>query len=113
MSPLLSVLWALVPLFTVGWGVGFSFTYAAIRLRDWPLGSCAAGYFALGLTSYLLVSSSDGQSDWLGILGALLAIALIGLGSAHAFAIRRHLVEPGTQRKRGVKIVSQREQALV
>ena len=112
MSPFLSVLWALVPLLTLGWGTGFSFTYAAIRLRDGALGLWAAGYFVLGIISFGLVSSNSGQSDWQSNLGALMAIALIALGSAHTFAIRKYLVEPGTRRKRRAKIVSQQEQAL-
>jgi hypothetical protein len=111
-APFLSVLWALVPLLTLGWGTGFSFTYAGIRLRDRVLGGWAAAYFALGTTSFLLVSSSESQSDWLGTVGALLAISLIALGSAHAFSIRRYLVEPGTRRKHRAKIVSQQGQAL-
>ena len=37
----LSVLWALVPLLTLGWGTGFAFAYAAIRLRDGVLAACA------------------------------------------------------------------------
>ena len=38
MSPSLSVLWALVPVVTLGFGTGFSFSYAAFRLRSWMLG---------------------------------------------------------------------------
>jgi len=107
-----SVLWALVPLLTFGWGIGFSFTYAAIRLRDRALGLWAAAYFVLGLTSFTLVNSSDSQNDWRGYVGTLLAIALIALGSAHAFGVRRSLIEPGSRRRRRPKIVSQQEQAL-
>jgi hypothetical protein len=111
-SPFPSVLWALVPLLTFGWGIGFSFTYAAIRLRDRVLGLWAAAYFVLGVTSLTLINSSDRQNDWRGAIGALLAIALIALGSAHAFGVRRSLTEPGGRRRRGPKIVSQQEEAL-
>jgi hypothetical protein len=111
--PFPSVLWALVPLLTFGWGIGFSFTYAAIRLRDRALGLWAAAYFVLGLTSFTLVNAGDSQSDWRGYVGALLAIALIALGSAHAFGVRRSLIAPGNRRRRRrPKIVSQQEQAL-
>jgi hypothetical protein len=107
-----SVLWALVPLLSFGWGIGFSFTYAAIRLRDRALGLWAAGYFALGAISFALVNASNSQSDWRGDVGALLAIALMALGSAHAFGVRRSVIESGSRRGRRPKIVSQQEQAL-
>ena len=73
MAPTLSVLWALVPLVTLGWGTGFSFAYAAVRLRDAALGWWAAGYFVAGAASLALLGASDSQGgDWRGTLGALL-----------------------------------------
>jgi DNA uptake protein ComE-like DNA-binding protein len=112
MSPLLSILWALVPLATLGWGTGFSFAYAAIRLRDAVLGWCAAAYFVVGALSFALVATSNSQGgDWRGTLGTFLILALIALGSAHAFGIRKYLVDPSAPR-RGRKVVSVQEQAL-
>jgi hypothetical protein len=111
-SPFLSVLWALVPLLTLGWGTGFSFTYAAFRLRDRVLGAWAAAYFVLGATSFLLVASSESQGDWQGNLGAALALILMALGSAHAFAMRRRLVDPSSQRRYRPEISTQQEKAL-
>src|SRR5205807_9221841 len=87
-APWVSVVWALVPLLTLGWGTGFSFTYAAVRLRSWALGAMAGVYFALGLASFLLVSSSNSENQWQGDLGAAIALTLIALGTAHAFAVR-------------------------
>jgi hypothetical protein len=112
MLPSLSILWALVPLVTLGWGTGFSFAYAANRLRDGVLGWCAAGYLALGALSFALVGASDNDgSGWQGTLGTFLILVLIALGSAHAFGIRKHLVDPTTPRRRR-KIFSAQEQAL-
>lgn len=90
-APFTSVLWALVPLLTVGWATGFSFTYAAIRLRNWALGVVAGVYFALGMVSFILVGSSTSTSDWRLNVGTALAVFLMVLGTAHAFGIRRRL----------------------
>ena len=110
--PSLSILWALVPLVTLGWGTGFSFAYAAYRLHDGVLGWCAAGYLALGALSFALVGASDNDgSGWQGTLGTFSILVLIALGSAHAFGIRKHLVDPTTPRRRR-KIFSPQEQAL-
>ena len=89
----LSVLWALVPLLTLGWGTWLSFAYAAIRLRDGVLGAWAGVYFVLGLTSLTLVASSKSQGDWEAYLGTVLALILVAAGSAHAFAIRKRLTD--------------------
>jgi DNA uptake protein ComE-like DNA-binding protein len=112
MAPVTSVLWALVPLVTLGWGTGFSFAYAAVRLRDAALGWWAAGYFVAGATSLTLIGVSNSQGGgWRGTLGGVLAFALIGLGSAHAFGIRPHLVDPSATWRRK-RVVSVQEQAL-
>ena len=112
MSPTLSVLWALLPLFTFGWGTGFSFAYAALRLRDGVLAMWAWVYFILGITSFLLVTSDNSQSDWRGNVGAALALVLIAIGTAHSFAVRQRLVLPTSPRQYGVGPVLPQEQAL-
>src|SRR5271169_2658302 len=111
-SPVFSILWALVPLLTLGWGTGFSFTYAAIRLRDRALGACAAAYFVLGMASFILVASSKSQGDWQINVGTAMALTLMALGTAHAFAIRRRLIKPGGRPQFSPEFVSQQEQAL-
>jgi hypothetical protein len=112
MSPPLSVLWALVPLFTLGWGTGFSFAYAALRLRDAALGWYAAGYFVAGATSFLLLAASGEQgAGWRGTIGTFLLLGLIALGSAQSFGIRKHLVDPSVAWRRR-KVVSVQDQAL-
>ena len=112
MSPSLSVLWALVPLLTFGWGAGFSFGYAALRLRDGVLGAWAWVYFVFGVASFILVVSSNSGDDWEGSVGGLLAIILMAVGTAHAFVVRRRLSESGSVPQYGVGSVSQQELAL-
>jgi DNA uptake protein ComE-like DNA-binding protein len=112
MSAGASVLWALVPLVTLGWGTGFSFAYAAVRLRDVALGCWAAGYFLAAAASLALLGASNSQgNDWQATIGALLAFVLIGLGSAHAFGIRKHLVDPSRPWRRK-RVVTLQDQAL-
>jgi DNA uptake protein ComE-like DNA-binding protein len=112
MSRPLSVLWALVPLLTFGWGAGFSFGYAALRLRDGVLGAWAWVYFVFGVTSFILVVSSKSDNDWEGTVGALLAIILIAIGTGHAFVVRRRLSESASVPQYRVGSVSQQELAL-
>ena len=107
----LSVLWALVPLLTLGWGAWLSFAYAAIRLRDGVLGAWAGVYFVFGLTSLTLVASSKNQGDWEAYVGTVLALVLIAAASAHAFAIRKRLTTESPRRYR-TGSVSQQERAL-
>ncbi len=109
LSPLLSVLWALVPLLTFGWGTGFSFTYAAIRLRSWAFGAFAGVYFALGIVSFTLVGSNPSESAWSNF-GAAMVISLMALGTAHAFGIRRRLT--GQPEPVMVEMSGEQEQAI-
>ncbi len=110
-SPSLSVLWALIPLLTLGWGTGFSFAYAALRLRDGILGAWAGVYFVLGLASFTLVASKS-QGSWQENVGGVLALVLVGVGSAHAFAIRRRLTTGGSPRQYSTGSISPQERAV-
>ena len=110
LSPFVSVLWALVPLITFGWGAGFSFTYAAIRLRSRALGAFAGAYFVLGITSLTLVGSNSSESGW-STFGAAMAITLMALGTAHTFGIRRRLT--GQRDRTLVATSDEQEQAIV
>ncbi len=109
-SPSISVLWALVPLLTLGWGTAVSFAYAALRLRDGVLGVWAWAYFVLGVTSFLLIASDN--SGWRENAGAALALILIAVGSVHAFVVRQRLVEPRSPQRYLVGPVSPQVQAL-
>lgn len=108
-SPLASVLWALVPLLTFGWANGFSFTYAAIRLRSRALGAIAGAYFALAMVSFVLVGSNPVSSAWSNV-GAAMAITLMALGTAHAFGIRRRLT--GEQEQVALRLTDEQAQAM-
>jgi len=68
LSTVTSVLWALIPLVTFGWGAGFAFAYAAIKLRDRMFGLIAVGYVSLGLISFMLVGARTNDGDWRGNL---------------------------------------------
>ncbi len=109
-SPFASVMWALVPFLTLGWATGLSFSYAALRLRSWTLGAFAGAYFAMGMTSFLLVDRSTGH-DWQGYVGAVIAMALMAFGTTHAFGIRRRLTEPKGQQAR-VQLSDDQAQAV-
>ena len=90
-----SVAWALVPLLTLGWGVGCSFGYAAFRLRRGSLALASAGYVTLGVLSYQLVDSSVSTSDWRGNVGAALALVLMAGGTVHACTLRTQISTSG------------------
>jgi DNA uptake protein ComE-like DNA-binding protein len=66
----------------------------------------------LGMTSFILVASSKSQGDWQMNVGTAMALTLMALGTAHAFAIRRRLIEPGGRSQYRPEFVSQQEQAL-
>jgi hypothetical protein len=50
----LSVVWALIPIATLGIGTPFTFTFAAIRLRSRAIGLCAGAYGAAAIASLIL-----------------------------------------------------------
>jgi DNA uptake protein ComE-like DNA-binding protein len=94
----LSVVWALIPILTFGWGAPFTFTYAALRLRSKALGLCAGAYGVAAVVSFYL-AGNDNDNSWQSNVGVALALLAGGVATAQAFAIRGHLVagrgEPG------------------
>ena len=90
-----SVMWALVPLLTLGWGTGASFVYAAIRVRSRSLVLASAAYSGLCVLSFHLVDMSGSDGDWHGNVGALLALGLMAVGTVHAFTLRNRLLVLG------------------
>ena len=87
----LSVLWALVPIATLGWGAPFSFTYTAIRLHSKALGWCAGAYGVLATGSFYLAGNNNDNS-WQSNAGAAIAVATGCVGTGQAFAIRKRLL---------------------
>ena len=86
-----SILWALIPLLTLGWGTPFSFSYLALRRRSRVFATRAAGYaVVLGATLYLLTAAAGGQ-NWQAALGTTLMLIVAGLGTIDAFWVRQQL----------------------
>jgi hypothetical protein len=85
--------WAMVPLFTAGFGAPASFLYAAVRRRSAALGGAAAAYTA-GVVGGCagIVSGSDGAV----VLGLLLFLLTWSVSTVHALAARPRLYPPIT-----------------
>ncbi|MER7207887.1 protein kinase [Streptosporangium sp. NPDC000239] len=87
----LSVVWALVPLFTCGMGTPLIMAHAARRLRS-PLHALAAVLYALGIGVFIVAISVYDDTDLMpGWLDAVTTIGLFGSwlgGMGHALIIR-------------------------
>jgi DNA uptake protein ComE-like DNA-binding protein len=90
-AQLASVVWALIPVLTLGWGAPFTFTYAALRLRSRALGFCAGAYGVAAVVS-LYLGGNDNDNSWQSNVGVAVALLAGGVGTAQAFAIRGRLV---------------------
>lgn len=86
----LSVVWALVPLATLGLASVATFAYAAIRLRSRSLGFCAAAY-GLAAFAFLYLSNIGPDSSWQSNLGVGLGLTSTAIATGHAFAIRQRV----------------------
>jgi DNA uptake protein ComE-like DNA-binding protein len=93
----LSVVWALIPVLTFGWGAPFTFTYAALRLRSKALGFCAAAYGVVAIGSFYLAGDSNDNS-WQSNVGAAIALIAGGVATAQAFVIRGRLAAPKVEK---------------
>ncbi|MEZ0095733.1 protein kinase [Streptacidiphilus sp. EB129] len=87
MSPRVSVLWALVPLLTLGMGTMFVVGWAAYRLRSLWLAVSAV----VALTVTVIVFTLNGS----GPAGGLIVLVLMGGGLGVTLSVRRRLVAPG------------------
>jgi len=97
----LSVVWALVPVLSLGLGTAPAFTYAAVRLKSRLVGWWTAFYWvALGVA---LAFDYPGQAlpetsvrsqvqEW------IQWVVLILLGTVQAFLVRRRLLDPDRYR---------------
>ncbi|MBG0827460.1 protein kinase [Planomonospora sp. ID67723] len=98
----LTVLWAMVPLFTCGFGTPFIMGFAARRLRSVPL-VFATALYTLGMGVFVIGAGTYGDSDLIpGWLNAVLTIGLLGSwlgGMIHALIIRGSVFrqQPGIQ----------------
>jgi hypothetical protein len=92
MSPAGSVMWALIPLFTLGLGTIFVLVWAAYRLRSHALGIAAAIALIMTVLAFSLIDTSDDADS---TASGLLIILLIGGGLTTTFSVRRQFIKPG------------------
>jgi len=90
-AQVLSVVWALIPIVTFGWGAPFTFTYAALRLRSKALGLCAGAYGVVAIGSFYLAGDGSDNS-WQSNAGVAIALVAGAVATAQAFAIRGTVV---------------------
>ncbi|MEZ0069660.1 hypothetical protein ABIA32_005707 [Streptacidiphilus sp. MAP12-20] len=100
MSPAGSLLWALLPLFTIGLGTAVVLGWAAWRLHDRVLAVIAAVACATTVVALVLASAPTGSTRNT-VAGALIAVVLVAGGLAVTFTVRRRLV--GSQRDPAVE----------
>jgi len=104
-----SVVWALVPVATLGLGTAPAFTYAAFRLRSKVVGWWALFYW-LCLTTALAFDrplQSLPESSWRSQAQEWIQwIVLIVLGTTHAFLIRRRVLEGTRDSDEAVVVLS-------
>jgi hypothetical protein len=81
-----SLIWALVPLITLGIATTLVFVYPAIRLRKAVHWLAVAGYLALTVTAFATADSPD-SSARSAVFAAAIVVLWLG-GTAHAFAVR-------------------------
>jgi hypothetical protein len=89
------VLWALLPLLSIGLAAGPVFAYAAVRLRSWRLGACGFGYLAASVTGIALGATSYNFTTFQSVAGLVTWIAIVpAVSCTHAFVIRRRVFSP-------------------
>ena len=88
----LSVIWALIPIATLGVGTPFTFTFAAIRLRSRAIGLCAGAYGAVAIATILLLGIGS-DTSWEGNVGFSMGAIAGAVATGQAFAIRKRLLD--------------------
>jgi len=87
----LSVVWALIPVVTFGWGAPFTFTYAALRLRSRAIALCAGAYGAVAIVS-LYLAGNNNDNSWQSNAGAAIAVTAGAVATAQALVMRKRLI---------------------
>ena len=96
MARVLSVVWALVPVATLGLGTAPAFTFAAVRLRSKAIRRWAAFYWVCLVTALILdrPGAVMPESSWRSQDQEWIQwIVLMLMGTIHAFLIRNRLLE--------------------
>jgi hypothetical protein len=89
MHPATSVLWALVPLLTIGFGTFAVLGFAAARLRSWWLVVCSV------LSVLIMIAASIPLDDtWSAAVGGAMVLGPIGGGLTITFGVRSKLTRP-------------------
>jgi hypothetical protein len=78
---LISVLWALIPVLSLGLLTPVPTAHAAVKMRDWKLGLITLVY--VGIWAVV--------GPWTGIETGIPWFALMALTSVHAFVLRRRV----------------------
>lgn len=89
----LSVVWALIPIATLGIATPFTFTFAAIRLRSRAIGLCAGAYGAVSIASLILLGIGS-DTSWEGNIGFSIGVVAGAIATGQSFAIRKRLLNP-------------------
>lgn len=84
-----SALLSLVPVLTLGIGAAVPFLYWGLWLRSRKLLAVGAAY---GVGACLCLAVLNGNGWWQAAFGTLLALALMSVGTAHAFVLRHELL---------------------
>lgn len=89
MHPATSVVWALIPLLTFGFGTFAVLGWAAARLRAWWLAVCA-------VVSLLIMVGATVQlpESWQAVFGGLIMLGPMAGGLATTLGVRSKLVRP-------------------
>ena len=91
-----SVVWAVLPIATIGLAAPFTVGYAAHRLRSRALVICASVYGATVVTAFVLVGSTASDSDWKVNAGMWLALATGTAATIQSFIVRDQVVHGPT-----------------
>lgn len=90
---IVSFIWAIVPLITLGIATSLVFVVPAIRLRKPIHWIAVAVYLALTITTFATVEASEDSAA--GIVSTATLLALMFGGTIHAFAIRSRTFSTG------------------
>lgn len=102
----LSVAWALLPAYTLGFLAPAPFLHAAFRLRTRVLWLAAGGYLTAWVVFWVLVSSGPENSDAPNTAaenaGVILLFTMALVGTVHALALRRAVFGPARSARQPV-----------
>ena len=90
-----SIVWALLPIATLGFAAPFTMAYAAFRLRTKAMAWCAAGYAVAFVLGFVASGSSDSDTNLLGNIGTAVIVVAGALATAQSCVIRSRVFASG------------------